>query len=115
MRIVNASRNTIIASSCEECKTFWEQTRGMMFRKEVVPLIFSFPKPQHVHLHSWFCPGAMDLVLLNDSWEVVEINSEWEKRGSYASRQECVILLELPVGTIAQTRTEVGDVVHLLR
>lgn len=115
MRVVNATKNSTVAGSLLQCRTFWEQTRGMMFRDEVVPLLFVFPKPQRVHLHSWFCPSAMDLILLNDAWEVVELKSEWEKRSSFSSSEDCSFLLELPVGTIAQTRTQVGDVLHFLK
>lgn len=115
MRVVNATKDSTIADSLLKCRTFWEQTRGMMFREEVIPLLFVFPKPQRVHLHSWFCPGAMDLILLNDAWEVVELKSEWERRSSYSSERDCSFLLELPVGTIAQTRTQVGDVLHFFK
>ncbi|RJQ19038.1 DUF192 domain-containing protein [Candidatus Woesearchaeota archaeon] len=115
MRVLNASRKTVLAESVEECRSFWEQTRGMMFRREVVPLMFTFQKPQTVHLHSWFCPGVMDLVFLDDSWEVVELHSEWAPRRSYRSRQDALILLELPAGTIAHSRTAVGDQVHLVK
>ncbi|MBS3147656.1 DUF192 domain-containing protein [Candidatus Woesearchaeota archaeon] len=115
MRIMNVSKDSTIADSALQCRTFWEQTRGMMFREEVVPLLFVFSAPQRVHLHSWFCPAGMDLVLLNDAWEVIELKSEWEKRSSFSSARECSFLLELPMGTIAQTRTEVGDVVHFVR
>ena len=114
MRIMNVSKDSTIADSALQCRTFWEQTRGMMFRKEVVPLLFVFSAPQRVHLHSWFCPAGMDLVLLNDAWEVVELKSEWENRSSFSSVRECSFLLELPVGTIAQTRTEIGDVIHFI-
>ncbi|MBI4146180.1 DUF192 domain-containing protein [Candidatus Woesearchaeota archaeon] len=115
MPILNATRQTILAVSFEECRTFWEQTRGMMFRKEVIPLVFHFEKEQTIRLHSWFCPGAMDLVFLNDAWEVVEMRSEWEPKSSYHSFRPALFLLELPVGTIAQSKTEVGDVVQILK
>lgn len=115
MRIVNATKNAVIADSFEECSSFWEQTKGMMFRKEVVPLVFTFPKMQRISLHSWFCPGAMDLIFLDDGWEVVETCSAWEPRNSYRSGKEALVLLELPEGTVWRTKTQVGDTVHIVK
>ncbi|MEM3154004.1 MAG: DUF192 domain-containing protein [Candidatus Woesearchaeota archaeon] len=114
MPIINKTKNSVLADSFEECVTFWQQTRGMMFRKKVVPLVFKFPKEQKVKLHSWFCPGNIDLVFLDENWEVVETFPEWEPGSSYESKRPCLFLLELPAGTIFRTGTQAGDVVHIL-
>jgi len=115
MPIVNFTKKMLIAQTFEECRSFWEQVKGMMFRERVVPLLFRFPNEQHISLHSWFCPDAMDLVFLDESWSVVEVFSEWEKGSSYKNSQPAMFLLELPVGTVARTNTEVGDVVHITK
>ncbi len=114
MAIINKSKESVLAHSFEECRTWWEQTKGMMFRKEVVPLLFAFSKEQIVNLHSWFCPDNMDLVFLDENWEVVEIQSEWDTYSSYSSRKPCLFLLELPRGTIWKTGTQIGDTVHII-
>ncbi|RMD57837.1 DUF192 domain-containing protein [Candidatus Woesearchaeota archaeon] len=113
--IRNVTRNTIVARSFVTCSTFWEQTRGLMFRKKVIPLLFVFPKEQRFRLHSWFCPGPIDLIFLDASWEVVELKSEWKRYGSYSSLRDAMFLLELPAGSIAQSRTEVGDILNIKR
>ena len=115
MRIINATKKTTLADSFEECRTWWEQTKGMMFRKKVVPLVFVFRKEQTVRLHSWFCPGSMDLIFLDENWWVIEILSEWKPRSSYYSSKKGMFLLELPAGTIARSRTDIGDVVQIVR
>ena len=115
MPIVNVTKDSVLADSFEECKTFWEQTKGMMFRKEVVPLLFAFPKEQIVKLHSWFCPDNIDLVFLDENWEIVELQSEWDTWSSYSPRRPFMFLLELPRGTIFKTGTQVGDVVHIVK
>ncbi len=115
MPLINITKNKIISEEFEECSTFWEQTKGMMFRKKVVPLVFSFKKEQVVRLHSFFCPGAIDLVLLNEDWLVVELCSEWPVKSSFVSENKCMFLLELPVGSIAESNTELGDVIHIKR
>ncbi len=115
MPIINVTKDSVLAHSFEECKTFWEQTKGMMFRKEVVPLVFIFPKEQIVKLHSWFCPDNIDLVFIDENWEIVELQSEWETWSSYKSQKQFMFLLELPRGTIFRTGTVVGDVVHITK
>jgi len=115
MPIINATKKTTLAATFEECTTYWQQTKGMMFRKRTEALLFPFPKEQTIRLHSYFCPDAIDLIFLDSSWEVVEIKSEWEKRSTYANTRPAQFLLEMPPGTIAQSRTDVGDVVHILK
>jgi uncharacterized membrane protein (UPF0127 family) len=115
MSIINKTRESVLADSFEECRTFWEQTKGMMFRKEVVPLVFIFSKQQIVKLHSWFCPNNMDLVFLDEDWEVVELQPEWEPWSKYIPEKPFMFLLELPRGTIFKTGTQVGDIIHLLK
>ena len=115
MPIINKTKDSVLADSFEECRTFWQQTKGMMFRKEVVPLVFTFPKEKIVKLHSWFCPDNMDLIFLDESWEVVELQSEWDTYSSYNPSKPFMFLLELPRGTIFRSGTQVGDVVHILK
>jgi len=112
MPIVNVSKDTTLALSYGEARTPWEQTKGLMF-KRVQPLVFFFARPQRIDLHSWFCGGALDLVFLNDEWEVVELHREWGPFSRYQSRQRAAFLIELPAGAIFDSRTEVGDIVHV--
>ena len=115
MPIINKTKDSILAKNFEECRSFWQQTRGMMFRKQVVPLVFAFRKEQAVKLHSWFCPDHMDLVFLNENWEVVELQAEWPPRSNYVPQRSFMFLLELPRGTIWRTNTELGDIVHIAK
>ena len=39
----------------EECKTIFEKTRGLMFRKKSLPLLFYFNKATREPIHSFFC------------------------------------------------------------
>ena len=114
MPIVNKTKDSVLADSFEECRTFWEQTKGMMFRKNVVPLVFVFPRERIVKLHSYFCPDNIDLVFLDENWEVIELQPEWETWSSYIPQRPFMFLLELPRGTIYKTGTQAGDVVQIV-
>lgn len=115
MPIHNATKKTLVCLRFEECDSFWEQTRGMMFRERIVPLVFNFSSERILRLHSWFCPGEMDLVLLSDAWEVVELRSDWPAKSKFTSKNKAKFLLELPPGTIAHADIEVGDFIHIKR
>ncbi len=115
MAIINRTKDAVLAESFEECTTMWQQLRGMMFRKEVVPLVFSFPSERRVNLHSYFCPGNMDLVFLDENWVVVEVQADWPPRQKYRPERRCMFLLELPAETVWRTNTEAGDIVHIVR
>jgi len=112
MPIVNVTKDTVIAHEYGEARSSWEQFRGLMFRR-VSPLVFFFDAPQKLELHSFFCRGDMDLVLLNDEWEVVELHREWNPWRIFRSRMKVSFLLELPSGSIFSSRTELGDIVHI--
>ena len=115
MPISNKTKEKVLAENFLECTSFWQQTRGMMFRKKVIPLIFSFQKQQNISLHSFFCPGNMDLVFLNEDWKVVELKREWPPRSRYKSERSALFLLELPAGSIWRSDTKVGDLIHILK
>lgn len=115
MPIMNRTRDSILADGFEECNSAWEQTKGMMFRKKVKPLVFNFDNQGVVKLHSWFCPDHMDLIFLDENWQIVELQAEWPPWSSYKSQVPFMFLLELPRGTIYNSRTQVGDVVHIIK
>ncbi len=113
MPIINKTKDSVLADSFEECRSFWQQTKGMMFRKKVVPLVFRFSKEQIVNLHSWFCPDNIDLVFLDENWEVVELQPEWPPWSSFSPQKAFMFLLELPAETIWKSGTQLGDVIHI--
>lgn len=109
--IFNVTKDAVVARSFEEARTSWQQMRGLMFRN-ITPLVFFFDKEQRVELHSFFCRASMDLVLLNDEWEVVELFRDWGPWRTYRSREKASYLIELPAGSIFSSRTELGDIIH---
>lgn len=108
--IFNVSKETVIADDFSRAVTPWQQTRGLMFKK-ISPLVFEFSKEQKVSLHSFFC-RTMDLIFLNDEWEVVELYREWSPFCLYFSKEPAKFLIELPPGSIFNSSTMLGDIVH---
>jgi len=38
-----------------ECRSIWEKTRGLMFRKDSEPIVLIFKNPTRRAIHSFFC------------------------------------------------------------
>ena len=105
--IINKTNKKKIAGRYLECSSILSQIRGMMFRKKVIPLVFTFSEERKVNLHSFFCK-EMDLVFLNSKFEVVEMKKNWKPFSFYSSKRKAKFLLELPTGSIYK-RIELGD------
>jgi uncharacterized membrane protein (UPF0127 family) len=39
----------------DECRTIFQKSHGLMFKKKSKPLLFIFNKPTHESIHSFFC------------------------------------------------------------
>jgi len=53
-----------------ECRSVWEKTRGLMFRKNPKPLVLIFKKPTREAIHSFFCKPFLAIWMIDG--EVVE-------------------------------------------
>jgi uncharacterized membrane protein (UPF0127 family) len=49
----------------EECRTIWQKTKGLMFRKNSKPLVFKFNKSTRQSIHSFFCKPFLAIWLNN--------------------------------------------------
>jgi len=54
-----------------ECKNFFSKVRGLMFKKNSIPLLFIFKKPNKSSIHSFFCIPFIAIWLLDD--KIIEI------------------------------------------
>lgn len=108
--IINKTKKKKIADDYIECSSILSQVRGMMFRKNVIPLVFIFFKERKINLHSFFCK-EMDLVFLNSKFKVVEIKENWKPFSFYFSKKKARILIELPSGAVSKNKLSVGNLV----
>ena len=113
--IYNYTKQTIIAEEYKLCESIFSKIRGQMFRKKIIPMVFVFNKEQRIDLHSWFVKEPIDIIYINSAWEVVEMVHEFMPRKIHKPKKKAMYVLEMPAGTIAQTDTEVGDVIHITK
>ena len=58
-----------------ECRSFWSQARGWMFRwlPKQDGLLFVLPKEMSMSLHMFFCFRSLDILYLNKQGKVVKV------------------------------------------
>ena len=113
--IYNYTKGIVLAEEYKICRSFFSKLRGQMFRKKVMPMVFEFDTEQRIDLHSWFVKEPIDLIFMNDAWEVVEMVHEFSPKKFYKPKEKALYVLEMPAGTIARCDVEIGDVIHIKR
>ena len=80
----------------EECKTFFQKFRGLMFRKDGKALLFKFEKPTRQAIHSFFCKPFVAIWF--DGNEIVD--GEFIKPWKFSVKPKGRFnkLLEIPFG-----------------
>lgn len=109
--IKNKSKNKIVAKEYIKCYDRISKTFGLMFRKQIKPLIFIFKYPRIYSLHTYFVKFPIDLVFLNDCFEVIEIKKDLKPFKRFTPKRAASFVLELPEHSITNSNTEVGDIV----
>lgn len=109
--IKNTSKNKIVAKDYVKCYDWASKVFGLMFRKNITPLIFIFDKEKIVSLHSFFVKFPIDLVFLNELFEVVELKQNLMPYRFYTPKNKALFVLELPEHSIVNSSIEVGDIV----
>ncbi|MBD3397827.1 hypothetical protein GF412_01695 [Candidatus Micrarchaeota archaeon] len=76
--------------TCEKACTPLSQIRGLMFRREVIPILFDFFRDDIHPIHSFFVPSAFYAIYISSSGEVVDkfrvVPSELHRQNSGPAR-----------------------------
>ena len=94
------------------CSSGWSKTRGLMFRRKIIPLILVFSTPSYVSLHSWFVWFAFDVISIDDSWKIIEIKRGMKPWELYSPKVKVSYVLETPVNFLD---ARLGERVKIIR
>lgn len=103
----NISKNTVLASDLRIANTFWSRLKGLLgtnYLPEGKGLLIT---PCN-SIHMFGMRYAIDVVFLDSAWRVLKVLHQFPP-GKTAACPGSAQVLELPVGTLIQTRTTVGD------
>jgi len=110
--IRNATKDTVLANKCVICSNLFTRGLGLMFRKKITPTILAFRKSSAASIHTFFMRKSIDVLFLDDCCRVTDLVRGLQPRKFYKPVQKAVFVLELPAGSIAKSRTAVGDVIN---
>ncbi len=112
MKVWNRTKNTTLGKEVQVAGTFFMRLKGLLGKKELKAGEGLFITPCR-GVHSLGMRFSVDVVYVNAMGKVVHLQSlsPW-KVAKFLRESKAV--LELPLGTIQKTRTELGDELNLL-
>ena len=107
---LNRSRQTILAAECEAADSGWERMRGLLGRsKEDFPPGKGLLLVPANSIHTIGMSFPIDVAYLDKTGRVIRLYHSLPPFRVAAIKFKTHSILELPAGTLARTRTEVGD------
>lgn len=107
-RITNTTRNTIVAQRAERARSFLARLRGLMFRAALPPDGGLVIEPNN-SVHTFWMRFPIDVVFVDRQDRVVGMTAAMPPNRPYAGTRGARRTIELPVGAIAASHTQVGD------
>jgi uncharacterized membrane protein (UPF0127 family) len=110
--VVNETRTRILAPSGHVLRNPFRQATGTMFRNLPGAYVFVFPSPRRVAITNLFVFKPLDILWLDTNGMVLALHEHFPPFAlSTNPPVRASTVIELPAGTIARTRTRVGDIV----
>jgi uncharacterized membrane protein (UPF0127 family) len=103
----NVSRDTLLCRQCVRGTSFWLRLRGLMFRRAFAPFDGLWLAPT-AEIHMFWVWFPIDLVWLDRALTVLRVThgiKPWRIERCPGAHS----VLELPVGAVAASGTQVGD------
>ena len=109
MPIKNMTTNKVIAVSSRFADSTLSRSLGLMFSKpRQAALVLNFAREEKISLHMMFVFYAIDVIFVNKRKEVVDIKENFKPFDTYSSRRKAKYAIELPAGTIKETKTKIN-------
>lgn len=114
MPIKNITRKTIVAKRFKIAMSSIEKALGLMFSEPKDALVMVFEKEKNIALHMFFVLGTIDVLFLDKNFKVVELKRNFKPFTSYTSGKKAKYVIELPAGSIKDSKTRIDDKVALI-
>ena len=108
VRIINESRNTILAERAEVARSFWGRFWGLMGRREL-PAGAALVIEGEGSVHTFWMRFPIDLIFVDRDGVVVGLREAMPPHRPFAGARGACRTIELPTGTIAQSGTQRSD------
>ena len=105
MIVKNTTQKTLIARSCKQATTFMELLFGLHWLSNPPELLFK----TRYGIHTLFLKKPIDVLILNDQFKVMKLKQNLKPNQFYFWNPKYQWVLELPIGTRKNSKTELGD------
>jgi len=112
LKLINLTRNTVLAENIEIADTFLSRLRGLLGRENLPAGRALILRPCD-SIHTFFMRFSIDAAFVDKENRVIKTCSElkpWRLSGVFFNAAYCV---ELPSGVLADTHTQEGDTLQL--
>jgi len=111
--IINAKKKKRVKADLEIADSDFSRMRGLMFRDEIVPILFVFGYNGIFSIHSYFVKKEFDAVYLSANGAVSEVFRRIPPNTALVSpKKKSSFLLELPLKMTDKLCIEEGDVLR---
>lgn len=111
--IRNITKKTKLSERYVVCKSSLSKTIGLMFSIKPKTLVFFFDKEQICPLHMFFVFYPIDVLFLNEKMVVVDQKENFKPFTLYMPKKKSKYIIELPKGTIKNSKTELGNKINI--
>ncbi len=108
MRVTNQSKNTVLADRCIVANTFLSRLKGLLGTSSLSQgegLLLVGEKS----IHTFFMAYPIDVVYINAEKTVIRLDRNLVPNRIGKHSAQSAYILELPVGVINSSRTDIGD------
>ncbi|MDD5004894.1 MAG: DUF192 domain-containing protein [Candidatus Omnitrophica bacterium] len=112
VRIINRTKNTILADKAEMAETFLKRLRGLLGRDNLAAGEGLVIKPCN-SIHTFFMRFSIDVAFLDKSGKVVAMAVFLPPLRLQGSWFRGHLVIELPAGTLARTNTALKDTIEI--
>ncbi len=110
MKIINKTRNTVVAGSFRTFKGILGKTIGLMFSLKPKTIVFEYAAERKVPLHMVFVFFPIDVMYVDAKKKVVEAAS-LKPFTFYNPKRKSKFVIELPYNSTKKSMTKIGDII----
>ena len=111
IKIINTSKDYILGDKITEAKSVVSRIKGLIGRKEIVAET-GLLIPKCGSIHTFFMSMAIDVIFLDIELRIIKLVKRLETN-KLCSCWNAAYVLELPVGTVDKSGSEIGDRVEI--
>lgn len=108
MDILNTTRETTLCTQADHATSFLRRLRGLMFQQDLSAGAGLLLEPEW-SIHTFFMRFPIDVLFLDSAYVVLAAHDVVPPNKLGPMCRGAHAVLELPAGTIAETKTQPGD------